>query len=351
MRVNLAGALLRRGFATSVVVARSDGHWGRHRPDVPAGAGFVDLKAHSWKAWRDSFAEYLKSERPRVVLAAMETAGVIALWTRRRTKVSPRIVVSSHVEVSRHTQQDWSLPKRLILTHLMRRHYPSADGVVAVSKGVADDLARFARLPRERISVINNPVVTDDLLEAKCVNAEHPWLADGTVPVIVAVGRLTRQKDFGTLLRAFALVQERRPARLLILGEGEDKASLQALARDLGLEERVEMPGFVPDPLAYVAKASVFVLSSAWEGLGNALIEALACGCPVVSTDCPSGPSEILEDGKYGRLVPVGHHESMAEAILTTLDGPPDRQMLLERASDFHVDRITERYLDVMGLA
>lgn len=351
MRIHLAEALLRRGLATSIVVARSDGHWGRHRPQVPAGATFVDFEAHSWKAWRDSFTAYLASDKPRVVLAAMETAGVIALWARHRTRAASRIVVSSHVEVSRHTKQDWRYPKRLILTHLMRRLYPLADGVVAVSQGVADDLARFARLPRERISVINNPVVTDDLLEAKRDSAGHPWLADDSVPVIVAVGRLTEQKDFGTLLRAFAIVRERRTARLMILGEGEDKASLQALAHDLALEEHVEMPGFVADPLVHVAKASAFVLSSAWEGFGNVLVEALACGCPVVSTDCPSGPREILKDGKYGRLVPVGNCEAMAQAILTTLDNPPDKPMLRARAGDFHVDKITDRYLDVMGLA
>jgi len=153
------------------------------------------------------------------------------------------------------------------------------------------------------------------------------------------------------LLRAFARIRQYRAAQLMILGEGDERASLEALARKLGLAEHVSMPGFVPDPGAYMARASVFVLSSSWEGFGNVLVEALAGGCPVVSTDCRSGPSEILQDGKYGRLVPVGDHETMARAILETLDSPQDSRMLRARAMDFHVDKIVDQYVAVMGLA
>ncbi|MGI9490916.1 MAG: glycosyltransferase [Geminicoccaceae bacterium] len=351
MRINLAGELLRRGFATSIVVARSDGHWGRNRSRIPPGVTFVDFEAHSWKAWRSSFQSYLKSERPRVVLAAMETAGVTALWARRRASASTRIVVSSHVELSRHTKQDWPFSKRLVMTYLMRRLYRHADGVVAVSDGVADDLARFARLPRKKITVINNPVVTEHLLEAKNQLPDHPWLSDVSDPLMIAVGRLTKQKDFGTLLRAFALMRQQRPARLMILGEGEDRSSLEALARDLGIEQHVQMPGFVPDPLSYVSKASVFVLSSAWEGFGNAIVEALACGCPVVSTDCPSGPREVLGGGEYGRLVAVGDHQALSEAVLDVLKNPLASHELTKRAMEFHVDKIVDQYLAVMGLS
>ncbi|MGI9451856.1 MAG: glycosyltransferase [Geminicoccaceae bacterium] len=351
MRINLAKALQQRGLATSIVVARSDGHWGRHRPDVPEGVKFVDFEAHSWKAWRNAFASYLESDRPKVVLAAMETAGVIALWSRNRTQVPARIVVSAHVEVSRHTKQDWAYSKRLVMIYLMRRLYRQADGLVAVSRGVADDLAEFVRLPREKITVINNPVITDDLIEAERLLPDHPWFADRATPLIIGVGRLTEQKDFGTLLRAFGRVRQHRPARLMILGEGEDKASLEALARDLGVEQHVHMPGFVPDPLSYVSGASVFVLSSAWEGFGNVLAEALACGCPVVSTDCPSGPREVLADGKYGPLVPVGDDQALSTAVLNVLETPPDPHELTERAMDFHVDKIVEQYLAVMGLS
>jgi glycosyltransferase involved in cell wall biosynthesis len=353
MRIHLAEALSRRGFATSIVVARSDGKLGLCRPLVPAGVKFVDFQAHSWLAWRNSFASYLDSDKPRVVLAAMETAGVIALWARHRTKAPTRIVVSSHVELSRHTKHGrrrWSYQKRLVLPYLMKRLYRHADGVVAVSHGVADDLARFAQLPRQAIRVINNPVVTDRLLEAKRPLPDHPWLTDRSIPLILGVGRLTEQKDFATLLKAFALIRERRPARLMILGEGEERGKLAALIASLGLEDHVQMPGFVANPFTYMARSSVFALSSLWEGLPGVVIQALACGCPVVSTDCAGGVREILEDDKHGRLVPIGDEEAMAQAITATLDDPPSREMLLRRASDFHVDKIIPHYLDVLGL-
>ena len=238
-----------------------------------------------------------------MVLAAMETAGVIALWARRSTGVDTRIVVSSHIEVSRHVERDWHYAKRVALSYLIRRFYRQADGIVAVSGAVADDLAGFARQPRERIAVINNPVVTDGLRRAAGEPLDHPWLADGAEPLILGVGRLTEQKDFPTLLKALARVREHRPARLMILGEGEDKEALEALTASLGLRDHVQMPGFVANPFPYMAKSSVLALSSRWEGLPGVIIQALACGCPVVSTDCAGGVREILGDGDYGRIV------------------------------------------------
>jgi glycosyltransferase involved in cell wall biosynthesis len=171
------------------------------------------------------------------------------------------------------------------------------------------------------------------------------------LPVILAVGRLTKAKDYPTLFRAFSLVRQVRPAKLLVLGEGEERSNLERLAIELGIQNDVSMSGFVDNPFAFMAKASVFVLSSAWEGFGNVLVEALACGCPVVATDCPSGPREILDNGRYGRLVPVGDHEALAKAILETLDNPDfpaDRQTRLQRAMEFSVDVAIDRYMKVL---
>ena len=348
MRLHLARAVAGRGYSTAIVVARAVGPY---RSRIPRGVKLVDLGASSWRSWLDGVTAYLKDEEPRALLAAMETAGVLALWARRRAKVGTRIVVSSHVEISRHMRSERKLVKRIAIPYLMRWLYPSADGIVAVSSGVANDLAHFARLPRQGIRVIYNPVITDQC----CFSSKHEIcdarLADRSQPLIVGMGRLTEQKDFQTLLRAFSLVRLDRPARLAILGEGKDRPVLETLAHNLGLNEYVDIPGFVDDPISYMARAAVFVLSSAWEGFGNVLVEALADGCPVVSTDCPSGPREILHGGKYGRLVPVGDHEAMAQAILQTLDDPPDPNVLRARAMDFHVDKIVEQYLDVMGLA
>jgi glycosyltransferase involved in cell wall biosynthesis len=232
---------------------------------------------------------------------------------------------------------------------LARWLYPKAYKVVAVSQGVAADTARFYRLPLDKVEFIYNPVVTPELISLSMQPVEHPWFSPGEPSVILGVGRLTRQKDFSTLLRAFALVRRERPMRLVIVGDGEERARLCALAHQLGIDEDVLLAGFDANPYRYMRRASVFVLSSRWEGLPSVLIEAIACGTPVVSTDCPSGPREILEDGKWGKLVPVGDPDKLAEAIIDTLDNPPAYDPAV-RAADFSVERAVEGYLNALGL-
>jgi glycosyltransferase involved in cell wall biosynthesis len=170
--------------------------------------------------------------------------------------------------------------------------------------------------------ILPNPVVTPDLASKAAEPLDHPWFRPGEPPVVLGVGRLSKQKDFATLIRAFDRVRRARGARLMILGEGPERAGLQALADELALSQDVALPGFASNPFAYMARAGVFVLSSAWEGMPGALIQAAACGAPVVATDCESGPREVLQDGRYGRLVPVGNPAALADAILSTLDQP-----------------------------
>jgi glycosyltransferase involved in cell wall biosynthesis len=220
---------------------------------------------------------------------------------------------------------------------------------------VADDLAAHFGIPRDRITVVHNPVVSGSLKEKAAAPVDHPWLASGAPPVVLSAGRLHPTKDYPTLIRSFARLRQVREARLLILGSGKNdeetarrRAELIELAAELGVSEDVDLPGFVPNPLPYMARAAVFVLSSLWEGFGNVLVEALACGCPVVSTDCPSGPAEILDHGRYGRLVPVGDDSAMAEAIAATLKSPPDRDVLRARGALFTVDRAVDAYLDLL---
>ena len=226
-----------------------------------------------------------------------------------------------------------------------------ADVIIAVSAGVADDLAQSAGLSRAAIRVVYNPVVDQDVAERAAEPLDHPWFLPGAAPIVLGVGRLTAQKDFQTLIRAFARVRAERSARLVILGEGrpEVHAGLLALAASLGCATDVDLPGFVLNPFAYMARAGVFVLSSLHEGLPGVLIQALACGCPVVSTDCPSGPAEILDDGRYGSLVPVGDHLAMAQSILATLVRPPERSALAARGAEFSVDRAVTLYMDALA--
>jgi glycosyltransferase involved in cell wall biosynthesis len=228
--------------------------------------------------------------------------------------------------------------------------YPRADGVIAVSRGVADDTLAITGLPPERVAVVRNPVITPALYDQAGAPCEHPWMTRPDRPVIVAAGRLTRQKDFATLIRAFARLHARRPCRLIILGEGSLRRVLERLAVQLSLADDLDMPGFVADPYPFLARAHLFVLSSAWEGSPNVLTEALALGTPVVATDCPSGPREILEGGRVAPLVPVGDDRALAEAMAAVLEAPPSAESLRAAAAEYTAAASARRYLEVLGV-
>jgi len=292
-------------------------------------------------------ADQLRLIQPDALLSALINCNLTAI-------LAQRFLNGFKVVASEHNTPSISLRSQTAagtVLRMMRCLYPKADRIVAVSQGVADDLIALLNLPPEKVTVIYNPIVTPELFERAQKPINHPWFEQNRLPVILAVGRLTKQKDYPTLFRAFSLVRQVRPAKLLILGEGEERANLERLAVELGIQNDVLMPGFVDNPFAFMSKASVFVLSSAWEGLPTVLVEALACGCPVVATDCRSGPREILDNGRYGRLVPVGDHEALAKAILETLDSPDfpaDRQTRIQRAMEFSVDAAVDKYLKVL---
>ena len=220
-----------------------------------------------------------------------------------------------------------------------RRLYPRADAIVAVSNGVADDLAQTLGLARTRITTIYNPVDTAALRQRAAEPVEHPWFAATEPPVILAVGRLVREKNFGALIEAFAALLQRHDsdARLVIVGEGEERGALQARIGVLGLTDRIHLAGWRDNPYALMSASAMLVVSSLFEGLGMVLIEAMACSCAVVSVDCPSGPAEILADGCYGQLVPMHDINTLAEAMHQTLTTPPDKPVLIERAEAFSV--------------
>lgn len=336
--VRLAGGIADRGHAVDVVLGQADGHY---LDEIASSVRVVDLRAPRMSMSLPALVRYLRTERPAAMLAALNYVNIIGLWARRLAGVRTRLVVSERntLSVAVRQRSTWRLRLR---PHLIRRFYRGADGIVAVSRGVADDLSRVTGLPRERIDVIPNPVITPALKAMAEADLDHPWMRAGEPPVAIGLGRLVPQKDFGTLIRAFARVREGRPARLLILGEGPERASLESLVAELGLGHDVQLPGWVTNPYPYLKRASAFVLSSRWEGLPGVLIEAMYCGPPVVSTDCPSGPREILEGGRHGHLVPVGDVDALAEGIERALSGalePPAVDSWLPYRQDVVVDR------------
>lgn len=289
-----------------------------------------------------ALVRYLRRARPDTLLSAMTMPNLLATWAARLAGVPGRVVISQHSHLSTEVQHLGWGP----LVPTIRRAYSQADARIAVSNGVADDLSRHLRISRSETVTLPPAFKTDFLGQAE--TTAHPWLRPEAPPVILGMGRLTQQKDFPTLLRAFARVRQQRRVRLIILGEGPLRADLEAFVRTLGVAADVALPGFVDNPFAYMARAAVFALSSAWEGLPGVVIEALAVGRPVVSTDCPSGPAEILAGGTYGRLVPVGDSPALAAALNATLDAPPPRDLLQRRAQAFSLDRVMDRYLEVL---
>lgn len=312
-------------------------------------------KPHWAFAYLASLAEHLWKERPDALFASTPRLNIVSVLARRLAGAPSRLLVSEHTAPSCDLAHGDKWGKRVLLPPLMRHAYAQADAIIAVSDGVGNDLARVTGLSRDSIRTVHNAVVGPELEPLSRRVVDHPWFCPGAPPVVLSVARLSDQKDLATLVRAFARFRAKRPARLLVLGEGSTpeqtvrrRAELQAVAEALGIANDVALPGFIMNPYAYMARSKLFVLSSAWEGFGNVLVEAMACGCPVVSTDCPSGPREILDGGRYGPLVPVGEDLALATAMESVLTNPPDITILRARAADFTVARATTAYLKAL---
>ncbi len=290
---------------------------------------------------------YLIREQPDALLSAKTHANLVAVWAKKIAAVRTRVVISERSTMSTVIKNSRKWRWRFS-SNLIRKTYPQADLVVAVSRGVADDVSSCTGLSRERIATIYNPMLTEYINAQSILPVSHPWFKQESIPIILGVGRLVPAKDFPTLLKAFAHIRATRSARLVILGEGRERQTLENLATELGIASDFSIPGFETNPYAYMAQASVFVLSSILEGLPNALIEALACGCPVVSTNCRSGPQEILDNGAFGPLVPVGDDKALAKAIIQTLESPPNVDRLRARAAEFDIHTIAGQYLEAL---
>jgi len=344
--VNIARGFADQGALVDMVLAKASGPY---LASLPSTVRVIDLGARRVMGTLPGLVRYLRRERPSVLVASLSHANVVALWARAIARVRTRVFVTEHNIAL------WDMPSApgnggRLIPYFAAVFYPWADGVIAVSQGVAQDIARRTKTPPERIHVIYNPVVTPEVLEGARAALDHPWFASGAPPVVLSAGRLTWEKSYDCLIRAFAMVRERRRVRLVILGEGPERPHLEALVRELQMEADVQLPGFAKNPYAFMSRAAVFVLSSTSEGLPTALIEALATGTPVVSTDCPSGPREILQDGRLGRLVPVGDPTALARGVTAALEEPRPR-ISPEAWQSFTLETIVDRYRSTLQVA
>jgi glycosyltransferase involved in cell wall biosynthesis len=290
-------------------------------------------------------ARLLRSERPDAVLSVLRYANVVTILATRMARFTGPVIVNEQNSPAAEFQQfsgGWL--KGLALRYL----YPRAEKITAISRGIATELTSRWGVPDDKVTVIPNPVDVARIRRLAQEPSPHPWLAEGEVPVVIGVGRLHPQKDFGLLLRAFRLVRNAQPARLIILGDGPERAFLENEVQRLGLVADVLLPGFQENPFAWMARADVFVLSSRYEGFGNVIVEAMALGRPVIATNCPFGPDEIIEDNVSGLLVPVGDERALAGAIGRVLNDPALSACLAEagcvRSEDFTPEHIVARY-------
>ena len=346
MMVNLAAGLSALGCRVDLIPVKRASAF---LDQLPSAVRLVDLGCRHTRAALPGLVRYLRRERPAALLSAKDRANQIAILARRFAAGPTRLVVRMGTTVSAFVGSTRPLKLRLKVFPI-RRLYPQADAVVAVSRGVAQDLEQVVGLPPALLRVIPNPVITPELFRQATGPAPHPWFQDRSRPVLVSMGRLTRQKDFPTLIRAFALVRAERPCRLLILGGGQDRGALLDLARQLGVGADLELPGFTANPYGYLKHAACFVLSSIWEGSPNALTEALALGTPAVATDCPSGPAEILTGPLRPFLVPMLAVEPMAAAIRLALTAPPAAADLQFAVRRYTQDLSSRNYLQVLLL-
>jgi len=337
--VNLLQALQDFPLELELVLADKKGPY---LGDVPTTVPIVSLERKHVRRAIGPLARYLKQRQPDILMSHLSHANLAAVLARKRSRTTTKLVLVEHLTMSAYRGERF---RDRLIRPLARLLYRTADAVVAVSQGAAGDLEQELRWPPGRVHVIHNPVVDPTVIAASQETVEHPWATDHSKPILLAVGRLSPQKDFPTLLKAFALLTKQQPARLIILGDGEERQALEQLAEQLKINEDVYFAGFVSNPYSWMQRAEGLVLSSRWEALPTVLIEALACGCPITATDCPSGPSEILQQGDYGTLVPMKDPSALCNGILQMLSAKHDRQAYRERGQSFSFERAADAYM------
>ena len=343
--VDLAQGFLERGYGCDLVLYRFDGPY---VAQVPEGAEVIDLKSSRTISSLLPLAAYLRRRKPRVLISSFIHTNIIAAWAKWLSRVDLKLILTFHnmtsVEMASYTWRE--LPG--ISRFLMRRVYPRADNLVGVSLGVSRNLEEFCLLQPGSVKTIYNPCNLDFIKARAAEGLDHPWFEPGQPPVILGVGRLVEQKNFPLLIQAVAEVRKERRVRLMILGEGEEREALTRRAREMGLGDDFSFPGFLNNPFPYMAAADLLALPSSYEGFGLVLVEAMILGTPVVAADSPFGPAEVLGNGRFGELSPVGDASILAGALTRTLDNPIPAEILIRRAEEFSLDRAVEGYIGLI---
>ena len=349
--LNLANEYIKHGYKVDLVLAHKQGDY---LDDVDPNIRIIDLSVTRFWTYFFPLIKYFRLEKPDVMLSATTILNLLAIMTKLLSCVKVRLVVSEHINITSFAETG-TLQRPKVVKMLIKWFYPKSDQIIAVSNGAAKSLSQFSGVPLAQIKAIYNGVIDSEKLHLSQEKVSHEWFGSQQAhePVIVAVGRLEAQKDYSMLLNAFAIVRKVRNAKLLVLGEGELRAELENKAIKLDINQDVLFYGFESNPFKFLANANVFALSSQYEGLPTVLIEALACGCPVVSTNCPSGPEEILEQGRFGELVKVGDENAFAAALLNVLSSQVSdarKKALAMHGQQFNVKKAFDEYSKVLGL-
>lgn len=349
--LNLMQGFIARDYEVDLLLSVAEGPFMKLIPD---GVRVINIDTPRIRTNITSLIQYLRREKPEILYCAESDRGFEGVVAGLLSLTRTRVMIGMHtVEASERPANMGKRDKQYL--QAQRLVCRLASKVIPVSHGLVDEIAEDLHIPKRKMHVIHNPIVNEQMKQEMQEPVEHPWLQQKTMPVVLAVGRLSHVKGFDVLIKAFKHVTSQMEARLIILGEPAFYESEQgeihtSLVRELGLEDYVDLPGFADNPYAYMKNADLFVSSSRYEGFGNVIVEALACGCPVVSTDCPTGPIEILQNGEYGTLVPVDDAEALGQAIVEALHQAHDISKLEKRATDFSVDKIIEEYVELFKL-
>lgn len=341
--LRLIKGFLDRGYSVDLLVVRNEGMY-KEQLDRR-----INLIALNKKRISHSFFKiisYFKKNKPAALISAKDYVNIVVILASLLSGTKVKIITSTRTQVSIELSTQNKII-RLLNIFLMKVTYPFAAHLVAVSKGVADDLASLIGLDSRKIHVVYNPIIDDEIHVKKDIIVDN-LRNQSDEYILVSAGRLVVQKDYPTLLKAIKLVSKKKDVKLIILGEGDQRKKIEGMIHQLELSDKVYLKGNVSNPYPYMKEADLFVLSSKWEGFGNVIVEALAVGTPVVSSDSPSGPSEILEGGKYGVLVPVENPELLARGIIEGLDKDWDIEVLINRSNEFSVERAVSSYIKLI---